>query len=176
MWRWSCKLRALLTQQLVFSTHVEVILYFFFDQFDRSCILHTCGGDPKSCITLFLQNQYSPHMWRWSRIVEGLDSFARVFSTHVEVILLMMVWLHLLKSILHTCGGDPSDLVNRISADTYSPHMWRWSQYCCNKYSSALVFSTHVEVILLMMVWLHLLKSILHTCGGDPLLSTLEIL
>ena len=51
----------------------------------------------------------------------------------------------------------------------YSPHMWRWSQRDSKVQPLDRVFSTHVEVILSLPDYDHVTRSILHTCGGDPL-------
>ena len=72
---------------VVFSTHVEVILFCSVRVQFFSSILHTCGGDPKK--TLFYK--------RW----------LKVFSTHVEVIPMPRKKDPEIYGILHTCGGDP---------------------------------------------------------------------
>ena len=55
--------------------------------FRHFCILHVCGGDPKS-----------------GRLAYSL---LRVFSTYVEVIPGLRFAEVLGLSILHVCGGDP---------------------------------------------------------------------
>ena len=70
-----------------------------------------------------------------------------VFSTCVEVILLVNLIKVLESGILHVCGGDP------FKGDPFA--------------ISRSVFSTCVEVILLDMLILELKISILHVCGGD---------
>ena len=48
----------------VFSTHVEVILFYEVLKLWFQCILHTCGGDPQSKSSFVDTCKYSPHMWR----------------------------------------------------------------------------------------------------------------
>ena len=71
-----------------------------------------------------------------------------VFSTYVEVILLLSIFNKLSCSILHVCGGDPEEF---ITFDQLKR-----------------VFSTYVEVILQDVAGGYAKTSILHVCGGDP--------
>ena len=73
---------------------------------------------------------------------------AFVFSTYVEVILLVNGVEINRESVLHVCGGDPS------SKTAILGDIW--------------VFSTYVEVILKLspLVGFHI--GVLHVCGGDP--------
>ena len=112
------------------------------------CILHTCGGDPRS-LSIPL----------WSGIV---------FSTHVEVILMFTVSIDITEGILHTCGGDPTIRLGLFKRVWYSPHMWRWSYNTAWALQARMVFSTHVEVIPNILGYTNGPKGILHTCGGDP--------
>ena len=87
-------------------------------------------------------------MWRWSQVVKKTGSVMTVFSTYVEVILLMPACAATLWSFLHVCGGDPVPCESIKKSNEFSPRMWRWS---C-KFNQLLillpVFSTYVEVIL----------------------------
>ena len=51
----------------------------------------------------------------------------------------------------------------------YSPRMWRWSWDSQRHASGKRVFSTYVEVILSAVLLLLMVMSILHVCGGDPI-------
>ena len=128
MWRWSRTQMQPETHNMVFSTHVEVILPIFSINPSARSILHTCGGDPNRIISIM-----NPRT---------------VFSTHVEVIPGAYHFAHEYKSILHTCGGDPKRKLQLAKRLKYSPHMWRWSYRYLEVLYSYLVFSTHVEVIL----------------------------
>ena len=66
---------------------MEVILIATEHRLLMKCILHVCGGDPKS-----------------GRLAYSL---LRVFSTYVEVIPGLRFAEVLGLSILHVCGGDP---------------------------------------------------------------------
>ena len=68
-------------------------------------ILHVCGGDPCA--------------WpvpRWINLV---------FSTYVEVILVIQSATQARTRILHVCGGDPPIAYNDSKHAVYSPRMWR---------------------------------------------------
>ena len=91
-----------------------------------------------------------------------------VFSTYVEVIPKWINHVNVNLSILHVCGGDPSDKTLTKSSSMYSPRMWRWSCQCLKSTLSYLVFSTYVEVILFIGKKLIENNCILHVCGGDP--------
>ena len=95
-------------------------------------------------------------MWRWSRQSQTNQTFDRVFSTYVEVILLSRKIFYLKQCILHVCGGDPRGDACQLSWWVYSPRMWRWSSW---KLSNLLTKD-----------------SILHVCGGDPVMQANHLL
>ena len=68
----------------------------------------------------------------------------------MEVILVSLLALLLVFSILHVCGGDPGDTGDTYDAKKYSPRVWRWSLRMKQAQSGVEVFSTCVEVILLI--------------------------
>ena len=91
-----------------------------------------------------------------------------VFSTYVEVILRQLSQKHLLISVLHVCGGDPS-IYGYASLNTEcSPRMWRWSPAWHTSTLILWVFSTYVEVILPSFKLGLSDTGVLHVCGGDP--------
>ena len=87
-------------------------------------------------------------MWRWSFKADIANFKVKVFSTYVEVILIVFCSLFIEKK--------------------YSPRMWRWSPCGSMWQVFGLVFSTYVEVILCVWCCLALGTGILHVCGGDP--------
>ena len=48
-----------------------------------------------------------------------------VFSTYVEVILVMKQKVEMARRVLHVCGGDPSQIKFPNLAPPCSPRMWR---------------------------------------------------
>ena len=48
----------------VFSTYVEVILEDYAQEQAQKCVLHVCGGDPKSKSEDERTLECSPRMWR----------------------------------------------------------------------------------------------------------------
>ena len=131
-------------------------------------ILHVCGGDPNVVGHIHTAISYSPRMWRWSRQSQTNQTFDRVFSTYVEVILLSRKIFYLKQCILHVCGGDPRGDACQLSWWVYSPRMWRWSSWKLSNLLTKIVFSTYVEVILSCKLTTSYLCGILHVCGGDP--------
>ena len=70
-----------------------------------------------------------------------------VFSTYVEVIPRVAVFLSALIGFLHVCGGDPIRQIFNVRN--------------CS-------FSTYVEVILIVCYGSPNMVRFLHVCGGDP--------
>ena len=168
MWRWSPAPPLIWVKPSVFSTYVEVIL----SQTEFSGlplgVLHVCGGDPKNMGGVSNEDKCSPRMWRWSWKVGFPFHNTVVFSTYVEVILSDKSPMHLTLSVLHVCGGDPSNVYCFASFSRCSPRMWRWSSFINALFCFSLVFSTYVEVILKPDSGASLETSVLHVCGGDP--------
>ena len=127
MWRWSFDGLGSGSSVLVFSTYVEVILWWIRLWVVSLGILHVCGGDPTIFLCIVKHIWYSPRMWRWSLQETPRWQYGFVFSTYVEVI----PENHILKprnySILHVCGGDPIFHGKTRKQVKYSPRMWRWS-------------------------------------------------
>ena len=87
MWRWSRKANSDAEIDIVFSTYVEVILFWILFSTSGSCVLHVCGGDPSFRKQGHQAVVCSPRMWRWSYPQFSYRSMKIVFSTYVEVIL-----------------------------------------------------------------------------------------
>ena len=168
MWRWSLLKSQKNRKTTVFSTYVEVIPCNWAPGLVELGILHVCGGDPRIPREVLHLIQYSPRMWRWSRLAGMKMGCLFVFSTYVEVILGKPFPCLCQCRILHVCGGDPNWHGKRALHDVYSPRMWRWSPLVYASASVFRVFSTYVEVILLNLQRLNRIQSILHVCGGDP--------
>ena len=109
VWRWSLVSALCRIYTLVFSTYVEVILCSICKKFFKFCILHVCGGDPRSNSMVSFHRRYSPRMWRWSLDLISIYCRHFVFSTYVEVIPITTASGLFKNSILHVCGGDPSN-------------------------------------------------------------------
>ena len=76
-----------------------------------------------------------------------MPSQKQVFSTYVEVIPEHTATNKKYISILHVCGGDPTYKIDPQGSATYSPRMWRWSYILVAFLLRKGVFSTYVEVI-----------------------------
>ena len=107
-------------------------------------------------------------MWRWSQLRYFNHINKAMFSTYVEVILKNFHKEIDWESVLHVCGGDPTQFIILAIKLACSPRMWRWSSTTCRLSQLHTVFSTYVEVILLQMLLPSLLICVLHVCGGDP--------
>ena len=147
---------------------MEVILFTCCLILYIKCILHVCGGDPKTYNFSLKSPQYSPRMWRWSSPMCSSSASCFVFSTYVEVILIITIKNFLSFCILHVCGGDPWKMATTSLERLYSPRMWRWSLKKRDREGKKFVFSTYVEVILIAGIYKTASHSILHVCGGDP--------
>ena len=172
MWRWSWINSGRMPLMIVFSTYVEVILTTWLLMMAKKRILHVCGGDPSLYKSDLINCWYSPRMWRWSSKRLGFASDKTVFSTYVEVILNSSNLCVYRSRILHVCGGDPMPPLFAESLVQYSPRMWRWSYKPHLLDVSPLVFSTYVEVILPNSQSMRYISSILHVCGGDPIVMS----
>ena len=128
MWRWSFFSIFANSLSLVFSTYVEVILWWKKAPYIFNGILHVCGGDPITSENNLPQFEYSPRMWRWSSASGVGVHKMLVFSTYVEVILPKLPLIFQWVCILHVCGGDPSLYRAYMESKKYSPRMWRWSR------------------------------------------------
>ena len=171
MWRWSYVKWTILGGERVFSTYVEVIPCQLPTWFLIACFLHVCGGDPAEWLFPTHDGRFSPRMWRWSYVRFQLTEIQFVFSTYVEVILLILANFDSTVCFLHVCGGDPVlDLVGGQGVG-FSPRMWRWSWCWTLLDQIETVFSTYVEVILLALKVQIVDWSFLHVCGGDPVLQ-----
>ena len=133
MWRWSYMFYLIEPRQSIFSTYVEVILSFIRRMVMKQDFLHVCGGDP--------------------RINNWWVCWFCIFSTYVEVILRNLKLKVRLSDFLHVCGGDPGRWSRRCMNLEFSPRMWRWSCISSIKVSKPQIFSTYVEVILLIVTW-----------------------
>ena len=153
---------------------MEVIPNFTVDDNSGVGILHVCGGHPKRTGVLVGGHQYSPRMWRSSHSLQNCFQVNLVFSTYVEVILCWLATTIDFSGILHVCGGHPFCCWIWNCLCWYSPRMWRSSCHRIKAFRFYSVFSTYVEVIPLP-TWLGFAwVSILHVCGGHPVLAFLS--
>ena len=136
---------------VVFSTLVEV-----FHSDDKSplnwfCLLHARGGVSLVLMYALKSASSSPRSWRcFSRLINRLGGVI-VFSTLVEVFLLLLLGGGLLLCLLHARGGVSAKLLNITPQQTSSPRSWRCFLNLLGDGQSRLVFSTLVEVFLLFI-------------------------
>ena len=107
-------------------------------------------------------------MWRWSYFLSNSIPIKLIFSTYVEVILVLPLPSRILIDFLHVCGGDPTLTVDNLNYKLFSPRMWRWSYIFFCACRPCFIFSTYVEVILFFCFCIISLNYFLHVCGGDP--------
>ena len=94
-------------------------------------------------------------MWRWSWLWALFQTSKWVFSTYVEVILVMSSSAEMMSGFLHVCGGDPATYLRNLISNRFSPRMWRWSWKYLIHLQFLWVFSTYVEVILTINTRVH---------------------
>ena len=147
MWRWSQEEPWSSLSKLIFSTYVEVILIFAIISYNSCNFLHVCGGDPITTISSNANKLFSPRMWRWSQLTRTIGIQSKIFSTYVEVILILKRSVIQTMNFLHVCGGDPESETGNDEWKKFSPRMWRWSSPTNRDALNELIFSTYVEVI-----------------------------
>ena len=130
----------------IFSTYVEVfpqptIIIFSADHF-----LHVCGGV--------------------SMITGKLRSTDPIFSTYVEVFLLPKPFAGRFRNFLHVCGGVSSGYLVPFFVDEFSPRMWRCFFVKVTTTVAGTIFSTYVEVFLMLNRGALNGGNFLHVCGG----------
>ena len=130
--------------------------------------LHVCGGDPIPPVFVAIRLRFSPRMWRWSYQPPRYQLCNLVFSTYVEVILILVHTSIMWWGFLHVCGGDPMTTLTVPTVKLFSPRMWRWSWEFWNQRGHYFVFSTYVEVIPKRWILQIMTDRFLHVCGGDP--------
>ncbi len=132
----------------VFSTHVEVFLQHDGSFVGRIGLLHACGGVSQRRAYHKYLIQSSPRMWRCFHIKNKIFILERVFSTHVEVFLEFNQLKEALKGLLHACGGVSFNGCLIFISPKSSPRMWRCFLIVKIVSTVALVFSTHVVMLL----------------------------
>ena len=152
----------------MFSTYVEMILWFNCNPSGPFRVLHVCGDDPHISSFYSLTLRCSPRMWRWSQISIKVIALPWVFSTYVEMILAITLRILFQLSVLHVCGDDPRQVGLQTVQRSCSPRMWRWSYIFVVVYFLPIVFSTYVEMILKTYTNEGMTVCVLHVCGDDP--------
>ena len=95
--------------------------------------------------------------------------YSLIFSTYVEVILILLITVIFQLNFLHVCGGDPEETIQNRKEWLFSPRMWRWSWVKDKAELLKKIFSTYVEVILQYPSFGCHWNDFLHVCGGDPI-------
>ena len=150
----------------VFSTSVEVFLRKGTQSIVISRLLHVRGGVSRSHGHKTAIPVSSPRPWRcfYRDCLEF--SFARVFSTSVEVFPLTVLIVLKRACLLHVRGGVSKAGSLLESAMRSSPRPWRCFQSTLGLLSGVTVFSTSVEVFLRIGFSLSSASSLLHVRGG----------
>ena len=150
----------------VFSTNVEVFLRQLELLLIMVSFLHARGGVSSCTYHLQKQNRFSPRTWRCF-LISGEGTVRHdVFSTHVEVFLSPCSSKALPGSFLHARGGVSDAPVDLRLTKPFSPRTWRCFWAMTQGYLTSFVFSTHVEVFLLRLLFKDLRNSFLHARGG----------
>ena len=105
-------------------------------------------------------------MWRcFHRYFDCLES-GQIFSTYVEVFLLLIRLKVLPKYFLHVCGGVSEWFRDENLQDSFSPRMWRCFSCAYVARYVTKIFSTYVEVFLRSVAGMENRLYFLHVCGG----------
>ena len=131
----------------------------------QSSFLHACGDVSLCMATLIRRVAFSPRMWRCFHFLSPLFPFGRVFSTHVEMFLVLYPPAMKAYRFLHACGDVSMQRLYDVGGLRFSPRMWR----CFHKRSQGnerrQVFSTHVEMFPSSTLLFFLGAGFLHACG-----------
>ncbi len=130
----------------VFSTPVEVFLRRWRLRNSDYCLLHARGGVSENASGAAGEFESSPRPWRCFHYEIPRDKRRDVFSTPVEVFLMLSGALISLLSLLHARGGvsGPQHRENAIRRS--SPRPWRCFSMVNAGSHDKKVFSTPVEV------------------------------
>ena len=132
-------------------------------------LLHVRGGvsdKVSGCITL---TKSSPRPWRCFLLGRCSKLLERVFSTSVEVFLVISVQAPLHLRLLHVRGGVSGDTDKGQIITKSSPRPWRCFQGGSHERWRKRVFSTSVEVFLDTMNLNGRKDGLLHVRGGVSL-------
>ncbi len=153
-------------QTRVFSTLVEVFLNDLATRLEQEGLLHARGG--VSMVKSKAQNAMtsSPRSWRCFSATPVLTPWAFVFSTLVEVFLLVRCDSSKVKCLLHARGGVSNAFAFQFIKRWSSPRSWRCFLLVKHRRSDKKVFSTLVEVFLADSPGLKEGLGLLHARGG----------
>ena len=145
---WRCFLRSCCgyCSAAVFSTHVEVFPSSLMFGKVSFCFLHARGGVSLHADAPAGVRGFSPRTWRCFLRLKDVAVLVGVFSTHVEVFLLVVSARKMHIRFLHARGG-----VSNVATGAFQ---------------SGEVFSTHVEVFLRSVDGTWYDTRFLHARGG----------
>ena len=151
----------------VFSTHVEMFLSFCRMRYRFLSFLHARGDVSSEFLQIGSTEEFSPRTWRCFQCSWYSSGPCWVFSTHVEMFLSTRILAFLLLRFLHARGDVSQETLNLGSGDLFSPRTWRCFPMTALSASLTSVFSTHVEMFLLVSICTRLTHCFLHACGDD---------
>ena len=166
MWRCFSEGLTFLTEHCIFSTYVEVFLDCRRKEVQCLNFLHVCGGVSTPVLLSSLLPIFSPRMWRCFHECSSVGSHRRIFSTYVEVFLLVRIELCRRSDFLHVCGGVSKHIVHAFALTEFSPRMWRCFWEFTFARPSRVIFSTYVEVFPCPEPEPESRCDFLHVCGG----------
>ena len=133
--------------------------------------LHVCGGVSRVEFLNTGKSIFSPRMWRCFQHLFSMIPRANIFSTYVEVFLLCLRCSLLYEDFLHVCGGVSKEIFVQGTAEEFSPRMWRCFFKAGYSRSITKIFSTYVEVFLILALPSIDTLHFLHVCGGVSVCS-----
>ena len=104
-------------------------------------------------------------MWRCFSESHKKELYDYVFSTHVEMFLVVFMIPVLLLRFLHACGDVSKRISRTLCSSLFSPRMWRCFYERAGEERAGWVFSTHVEMFRSRLISRRNLMSFLHACG-----------
>ena len=110
---------------MVFSTSVEVFLCIFRPISSLSRLLHVRGGVSAQQLSTSAWGKSSPRPWRCFHVHSLVYIAKFVFSTSVEVFLVVREPVERFLRLLHVRGGVSERLCNDHDSRQSSPRPWR---------------------------------------------------
>ena len=145
---------------------MEVFLYTVRDSIDCDDLLHARGGVSVGNQLFIIERESSPRTWRcfWAELCGSV--VRSIFSTHVEVFLMLIQKTIIILDLLHARGGVSLKDIVFLSELKSSPRTWRCFLCSAICRRCAGIFSTHVEVFLKHEVYIRDAFDLLHARGG----------
>ena len=133
---------------------------------ELACFLHVRGGVSSIIFIAIVVVVFSPRAWRCFPRPQSSGQGKEVFSTCVEVFLILTGTVLRTGRFLHVRGGVSFIISSHCCRNAFSPRAWRCFLVHPPRRARQKVFSTCVEVFLKILLLGFARTSFLHVRGG----------